>query len=227
MFGKATAAASAIVLITGTTFSEPGSKGSTKATLEKIAPTLALISEAPTATPQKSAAAAKSYTGVVINPNGTVLAPWNCVRQLENIQVSFSDGQKLAAIRIIATPAADTALIVVRPSKPVLAAKFADSDKLELGDNALAVDSPTWHGQQSVTRGIVSRARPFKHEPSGEALLSIDTPRNPGSPEGLLFAEDGKIVGLTSKRFGSGAAVAIPSSRLKQIVAEMQAAKSN
>ncbi len=100
---------------------------------------------------------------------------------------------------------------------PFIAAEWADSDKLEVGDFVWAAGSP-FGLDQSVTFGIVSaKARRSGSGITGsvyQEYLQTDVAVNPGNRGGPLVDIGGKVVGINTAILGPsyrGVSFAVPS----------------
>ncbi|MEK8109479.1 trypsin-like peptidase domain-containing protein [Micromonospora sp. M12] len=123
------------------------------------------------------------------------------------VQVIFADGKKADAKVIGTDPKTDLAVVKANGVDNLKAAKFGDSDAMQVGDQVLALGSPLGL-QGSVTSGILSaRDRTIRagegqpqdptqpqdpNQQQGQAVSSIsgllqtDAPINPGNSGGAL-----------------------------------------
>jgi serine protease Do len=119
----------------------------------------------------------------------------------------------------------------------LVVAEFADSDKIEVGDWAVAIGSP-FGLKQTVTAGIVSAKGRQRVMSSGEAALNgrrrlslidgiekiqTDAAINPGNSGGPLLDMKGRIIGintfiLSESGGNQGVAFAIPSNLAQQVL---------
>ena len=117
-------------------------------------------------------------------------------------------------------------LAVIKIEKTGLdAIEFADSDKLEAGDLAVAVGNPGGLDfMSSVSSGIISGLnRSIKLEGTTEMkVIQTDAAINPGNSGGALCDDEGKLVGINSSKISStdyeGMGFAIPSNYVKTVV---------
>jgi serine protease Do len=109
----------------------------------------------------------------------------------------FNDGSKLKAEVLGRDSKTDLALLRVKPEKPLKAVKFANSDKVRLGEWVLAIGNPFSLGG-SVTAGIVSaRNRDINSGPY-DNYIQTDASINRGNSGGPLFNLDGEVVGVNT-----------------------------
>jgi len=108
-------------------------------------------------------------------------------------------------------------------------AQWGDSDKLEVGDQVLAIGSP-FGLAATVTAGIIS-AKERRGIPVSEALyyqdfLQTDAAVNPGNSGGPLVNLSGQIVGINTAIFGDryqGTSFAIPSRIAQEVYQKIRA----
>jgi S1-C subfamily serine protease len=96
-----------------------------------------------------------SGSGFIIDKDGRILTNNHVVRDAETIKVTLNDGRTFKATTVGTDPATDVAVIKIEGSNlPVL--PLGDSDKLRIGDWAIAIGNPLGDLRGSVTVGIVS-----------------------------------------------------------------------
>jgi S1-C subfamily serine protease len=152
-------------------------------------------------------------SGVVVDPSGYIVTNHHVIEDARTIRVSLSDGRTLPGRIVGVDRRTDIAVLKVEATD-LIAAKWGDSDGLDVGALVWAVGSP--FGLQSTTTfGIVSG----KHR-SGMAgdvyqdFLQTDAAVNPGNSGGPLVDATGKIVGINTAILGDayqGVSFAIPS----------------
>ena len=117
-------------------------------------------------------------------------------------------------------------MLRVKPTKPLKAVKFGDSDKLRLGEWVIAIGNPFSLGG-SVTAGIVSaRNRDINSGPY-DNYIQTDAAINRGNSGGPLFNLDGDVIGVNtaiiSPSGGSiGIGFAVPSKVVQTVTAQLQ-----
>lgn len=105
---------------------------------------------------------------------------------------------------------ADIAVIKIAADKVKNVAEFADSDKIKVGETAIAIGSPLGSiYANTVTQGIVSslsRTVTSKSE-DGQTIstnaIQTDTAINPGNSGGPLINIQGQVIGITSSKITS------------------------
>ena len=125
-------------------------------------------------------------------PSGIVVTNNHVIDDADEINVILNDGTKLKAELVGNDTKTDLALLKVKPTKPLKAVKFGDSDKLRLGDWVIAIGNPFGLGG-TVTAGIVSaRNRDINSGPY-DNYIQTDAAINRGNSGGPLFNIDGEV----------------------------------
>ena len=119
----------------------------------------------------------------------------------ERIEIHLADGRVFHPTRIWSDSETDVAALSI-DATGLAAARFGDSDALEIGDFVLAVGSP-FGLSQSVTRGIVSAKGRHNLDLGDEDLkwqnfIQTDAAINPGNSGGPLVNLRGEVVGLNT-----------------------------
>jgi putative serine protease PepD len=173
-------------------------------------------------------------SGVVYDTKGDIVTNDHVVGTAQTFQVTFFDGQTVAASLVGAFPPDDLAVIRVSRAKGVNPATFADSSQLQVGDIALAIGNPLGFAS-SVTEGIVSYNGRTVGEGNGVVLpdtVQTSAAINPGNSGGALVDIRGQVIGIptlaaTDPQLGGGAAAgigfAIPANTVKLIAGQLVA----
>jgi serine protease Do len=136
-------------------------------------------------------------SGFVIDPSGIIITNNHVIADANEITVIFTDGQKLKADILGKDAKVDIAVLRVKPTKPLKAVKFGDSDKMRVGDWVMAVGNPFGLGG-TVTAGIVSaRNRNIDSGPY-DNYIQTDAAINKGNSGGPLFNMDGDVIGVNT-----------------------------
>jgi serine protease Do len=165
-------------------------------------------------------------SGFVIDAEGLVVTNNHVIADADEIGVVFNDGTKLKAELIGKDSKTDLALLRVKPDKPLKAVKFANSDKLRLGEWVIAIGNPFSLGG-SVTAGIVSaRNRDINSGPY-DNYIQTDAAINRGNSGGPLFNLEGEVVGVNtaiiSPSGGSiGIGFAVPSNTAMAVLDQLR-----
>jgi serine protease Do len=178
-----------------------------------------------------------SGSGFVIDTQGDIVTNAHVVEpqqgaKVTNLTVIFANGDHVPAHVVAANIGADVAIIKVDNYKklpPPL--QFANSDRLEEGQWAIAIGEPL-ELQQTVTVGVVSgfdRKEPIPTESGSvidfKGLLQTSAPINPGNSGGPLIDIDGQVIGINQSTvksaYAQGIGFAIPSNTVKRVVASL------
>jgi putative serine protease PepD len=185
-------------------------------------------------------------SGVVLDTNGYILTNNHVVADAQNstVRVTFANGKSVEA-KVVGTDAkTDMAVVKVSGVSDLSAAKFGDSNGLQVGDSVIAIGSPLGL-DGSVTAGIVSALNrtidesgsgqnPFSQQQSqaGTAIagaVQTDAAINPGNSGGALVNMAGEVVGIntaiatgnTGSSGNIGVGFAIPSNRAKEVAQDL------
>ncbi len=165
-------------------------------------------------------------SGVVISADGYMLTNFHVARDVDSTRVRLPDGRQFVAKRVGIDPAGDITMLKIESDKPLPFVEFGDSDKLEIGQIAIAVGNPHGLGsasrQPSVSVGIVSA---FNRSSNYSCSVQTDAAVNPGNSGGPLFDIDGKLIAINGQintRFGNrvatGTGYSIPINRVKRFM---------
>jgi S1-C subfamily serine protease len=161
-------------------------------------------------------------SGFVYNFTGqmVVITNYHVVQDVQNITVTFLDGNSYAAEALGSDPYADLAVLSTNASqseyKPL---EIVSSSTLEVGDAVIAVGGP-YGLAGSMTTGIVSAlGRTITDDTSNYPIANViqtSTPINPGNSGGPLLNYEGQVVGITTAIVSDsqGLGFAIPSSAI-------------
>jgi putative serine protease PepD len=150
---------------------------------------------------------AGSGSGVVLTADGYVLTN-NHVVTLDSstgsatVQVTTSNGKLYDATVVGTDPTSDLAVIKLGNASGLTPATFADSSKVQVGDQAVAIGAPLGLSN-TVTTGIVSaldRAVATGSDQNTTVIDAIQTDAaiNPGNSGGALVNAAGEVMGINS-----------------------------
>jgi S1-C subfamily serine protease len=165
-------------------------------------------------------------SGVILNADGHIVTCSHIVGELDEVEVSLSNGKSYPAKIVGNDPYSDIALLKIEdasgkdnsilPLKPI---EIADSENLKAGQFVLALANP--YGEYpSITDGIItSERRSIRGAAAADVMDNIvitDTRLNPGYSGGPLVNVEGKMIGLNIA-YISSRGIAIRTSKVKTI----------
>jgi Do/DeqQ family serine protease len=167
-------------------------------------------------------------SGVVVDAkNGYIITNDHVIDKADEITVTLRNGESLKAKLIGTDPDTDVAVIQV-DSKHLTAVPIGNSDKLRVGDFAIAIGNPFGLGQ-TVTSGIVSAlGRSGLGIEGYEDFIQTDASINPGNSGGALVSLNGELIGINTAIFSRsggniGIGFAIPINMVNDIMQQLLA----
>jgi serine protease Do len=165
-------------------------------------------------------------SGVIVQPNGTILTNHHVVDGAEAIQVELTNNRTFAAKVVGSDPPSDLAVLQIE-GKELAALTLGDSDRVRVGDVVLAVGNPLGIGQ-TVTAGIISAKGRSTGLSDGsfEDFLQTDAPINQGNSGGALVNTNGELIGINSQILSTsggsiGIGFAIPSNMARNVMEQL------
>lgn len=170
-------------------------------------------------------------SGIIIREDGHILTNAHVVDGAKTIRVRLQDGREFdAEVRGIDELSEVAVIRLLDESvKDLPVAKFADSDKVRVGEYAIAIGTP-YALDYSVTVGHVSakgRADIVPWWMNGNNMdqdfIQTDANINPGNSGGPLVNLDGRVIGINTliRGMGTGIGFAIPSNLARTVADEL------
>jgi len=178
---------------------------------------------------------AGSGSGIIISGDGYIVTNNHVIAPVAEsggtgaIVVRLDNGREFKNVSVVGRdPQTDLAVLKVAGVKDLPAAQLGDSEKLRVGDWAIAVGNPLGFNS-TVTLGIVSalNRRGFRTENDAlDTVIQTDAAINPGNSGGALADINGQVVGInTAIASSTGASVgigfAIPINSAKRIIKQL------
>ena len=165
-------------------------------------------------------------SGVIVDPNGTIITNRHVIEDATGITVALSDRREFEAKLVRADERTDLAVLKIDAGGEALPSlEIRDSDELEVGDIVLAIGNPFGVGQ-TVTNGIVSAlARNVSGINAYRTFIQTDAAINPGNSGGALVTLDGRLVGINAALYSEGGGsvgigFAIPSALIRGVLGD-------
>lgn len=172
-------------------------------------------------------------SGAILDTKGHIVTNNHVISGGQTIQVTLSNGQIYKATVVGSDNTTDLAVLQLQnPPSDLKPVEFADSSKLAVGENVMAVGNPLGY-DDTATTGIVSALnRPVSvmDDNNSEIVtnaVQIDAAINPGNSGGPTFNMAGQVIGINSSiasassssgQSGSiGIGFAIPSNLVKRV----------
>jgi Do/DeqQ family serine protease len=165
-------------------------------------------------------------SGVIVRTDGHILTNHHVIDGAEEIKVDLTSRRTYSAKVIGSDAPSDLAVLKISADNlPVL--QLADSDKVRVGDVALAVGNPLGIGE-TVTAGIISAKGRATGTGDGsfQDFLQTDAPINQGNSGGALVNTRGELVGINSQILSPnggniGIGFAIPSNMAQTVMNQL------
>ena len=161
-------------------------------------------------------------SGVVVDKEGYVLTNNHVIEGADRVKVRLNDGREFTATVKGQDSRTDLAVLHIN-SKDLPIATLGDSDKLEVGEWAIAIGSP-FGLDHTVTVGVISaKGRSGLGTGTYEDFIQTDASINPGNSGGPLINIDGEVIGINAMIIqpGTGIGFAIPINMAKQILTDL------
>ena len=189
--------------------------------------------ENPTLFPFEQAAPQQALgSGFVIDKAGHVVTNYHVIQGADQIEVSFSNQDRVRATLVGSDPSTDIAVLRVETSSRSLTpVPFGDSDSVRVGDPVVAIGNP-FGLARTTTAGIVSAVQDRTiTAPNGypiDHVIQTDAQINSGNSGGPLLNAQAEVIGVNSQiapAQGSsgnvGIGFAVPSNTVKDVVAQL------
>lgn len=157
-------------------------------------------------------------SGFLISNDGHVVTNAHVVGTDGTVKVKFNQGFTLDGQVVKVNRDFDLALIKT-PGSDMAALTLGDDAQLLIGEELFAIGTPLDEELgQTVTRGIISGRREFE----GRVFLQTDVSINPGNSGGPLIDENGKAIGICTRKVQEtgveGIGFAVPTSKMLEML---------
>ena len=168
-------------------------------------------------------------SGIIYTSNGYIITNDHVISGADVIEVNLANGQKLPARVIGSAISAGVDIAVLKVNATGLpAATFGTTDRLLVGDTAVAIGSP-FGLQATVTAGVISSLHRDLRQfgiPFSDAIQT-DAPINPGNSGGALADSRGAVIGVNQAIVGGdtggnvGVGFAIPVEWVRRVADQL------
>lgn len=164
-------------------------------------------------------------TGFIISDDGYICTNHHVINGVDKITVSIN-GQAYAAKLVGSDEKTDIGLLKIEPKGKLSPAYFGDSDKVQVGDWAIAIGNP-FGLDKTFTVGVISAIGRRDVDFMGGSHIQTDASINPGNSGGPLINIYGEVIGINrmiySKSGGyMGIGFAIPINTAKSVLSQLQ-----
>lgn len=164
-----------------------------------------------------------SGSGIIVRADGVVLTNAHVVGDSRTVEVGLADGRTLTGQVAGRDPSIDVAVVRVQ-AQSLPAAPLGDSDKLEVGQSAIAIGNPLGL-DRTVTSGVVSAVNRDPRGLSLDGLIQTDAAISPGNSGGPLVDSRGRVIGITTAVIAgigaSGLGFAVPINLANDVVRQV------
>ena len=165
-------------------------------------------------------------SGIIFDSNGGILTNHHIVDEADRVEVITADGKKFQG-EVLGSDAMSDVAVVRVDGENLPAVKLGDSDKIVVGQIAIAIGNP--YGfllpGPTATVGVISGLKRHIHIENHmyEDLIQTDASINPGNSGGPLVDSSGFVVGVNTANipFAQGIGFAIPINAARKIAKEI------
>ena len=140
-------------------------------------------------------------SGFVVDTEGHIVTNNHVVEGTTDLRVTFYEGTTVPAIIVGADPDSDLAVIKVDvPAASLRPVVWGDSDKVKVGQRAIAIGNPFGY-ENTLTSGIISglsRSLPASSGYRIPEIIQTDAAINPGNSGGPLLNSQGEVIGVNT-----------------------------
>jgi serine protease Do len=140
----------------------------------------------------------QSGTGFIVDKNGYIVTNNHVVDAVDRIRVKLHGDETEYRARLIGTDReTDVAVIKIDARRPLIPVTIANSDSVQVGEEAIAIGSP-FGLEATVTAGIVSATGRDIGAQQFQRFIQTDAAINPGNSGGPLLNIRGEVIGVNT-----------------------------
>lgn len=165
-------------------------------------------------------------SGFIINPDGRIVTNYHVVGGTAQLTVTLNDKKTYKATILGTDRTHDLALIKIDAGRKLPYLPLGDSDRLVVGQKAIAIGNPFGQFGGTLTVGVVSALdRSIQTENERlEGMVQTDAAINPGNSGGPLLDSHGNVIAINTLIYGPqgniGLGFALPINRAKAMLDE-------
>ncbi len=164
-------------------------------------------------------------TGFIVSEDGYICTNHHVINGVDKITVNIN-GTNYSAKIVGSDEKTDIGLLKIEPKGKLSPVYFGDSDKVQVGDWAIAIGNP-FGLDKTFTVGVVSAVGRRDVDFMGGSHIQTDASINPGNSGGPLINIYGEVIGINrmiySKSGGyMGIGFAIPVNTAKSVLSQLQ-----
>jgi len=167
-------------------------------------------------------------SGFIITSDGYILTNGHVVGKAEKITVFLQNGRTLRAQVVGRDEKTDIALLKVDAGKSLPSVPLADSDRIQVGQWAVAIGNP-FGLDHTLTTGVISakgRSVNLNENSPYASYIQTDASINPGNSGGPLCNLKGEVIGINTAIYSQtgtnvGIGFAIPSNVARKVAADL------
>jgi S1-C subfamily serine protease len=168
-------------------------------------------------------------TGFILSEDGYICTNHHVINGVDKIIVSINDKNYEAKI-IGFDERTDIGLLKIEPESKLAPVFFGDSNKVEVGDWAIAIGNP-FGLDKTFTIGVISAIGRRDVDDMGGSHIQTDASINPGNSGGPLINIYGEVIGINRMIYSQtggymGIGFAIPINTAKSILGQLQKNKN-
>lgn len=170
-------------------------------------------------------------SGFIVSADGLILTNKHVVVDTKaSYTVLTNDGKKYSAEVLARDPAQDLAVVKIEASN-LTALKLGDSDKIKLGQTAIAIGNALGEFRNTVSKGVISGLSRTITASGGEGfsetienVIQTDAAINEGNSGGPLLNINGEVVGINTAMVSGAQSIgfAIPINQAKRAIDSVQ-----
>ena len=144
-------------------------------------------------------------SGVILSEDGYIVTNHHVIDGAQTVVVCLNGSEEEIPAELIGTDQkTDIALIKIDAKEKLPFANVADSNAIEIGDDAIAIGNPLGSGI-SATNGIVSAIhKEITINRETMSLIQTNAEINSGNSGGGLFNINGELIGIVNAKTSSG-----------------------